>query len=226
MINVDNQARACLSQGESGVAMYDLVNAALTERELSGGTLVDVGCGSGSLFKHVRQRFDRYIGADIVRYASFPKEAEFVAVDLESGRLPFMDASVDTVACIETIEHVENPRALVRELVRLAKPGGWLVVTTPNQLSLASKLCLLVNDEFLHFQERPGLYPAHLSALLEVDLRRIATEAGLENIDVLYSGQGRVPFSARHWPSVLAARRGRLATLFSDNVLLVAQKPR
>ena len=226
MINVDNQARACLSQGESGAAMYELVNAVLAERELHGGTLLDVGCGSGGLFKRVGQRFDRYIGADIVRYPVFPQEAEFVAVDLESGRLPLIDGSADTVACIETIEHVENPRALVRELVRLTRPGGWLLVTTPNQLSLASKLCLLVNDEFLHFQERPGLYPAHLSALLEVDLRRIAIEAGLENLDVLYSGQGRVPFSARHWPSVLAARRGRLATLFSDNVLLVAQKPR
>ena len=75
------------------------------------------------------------------------------------------------MACIETIEDVENQRAPMRELARLAKPGGWVLVSTPNQLSQASKPCLLLKDELLHFQQRPGLYPAHSSALHEVDLR-------------------------------------------------------
>lgn len=225
MIDAKSQERARLSHGASNAAIYDLVHAALLEHGVKGGTLLDVGCGNGGLFQRVRKLVQRYVGADIVRYDGFPEDAEFVAANLESGSLPFADASQDTVACIETIEHVENPRALVRELSRVVRPGGWVLITTPNQLSLASKLCLVTRNEFLHFQERPGLYPAHISALLEVDLRRMVSEAGLERPSVLYSGQGRVPLSAYHWPGAFSSRRGRLATLLSDNVLLMAQKP-
>jgi 2-polyprenyl-3-methyl-5-hydroxy-6-metoxy-1,4-benzoquinol methylase len=121
---------------------------------------------------------------------------------------------------VETIEHLENPRAFVRELARLAKPGGTVLVTTPNQLSLLSKLTLLTRNQFNAFQEAPGLYPAHITALLEVDLRRIARETGLEGVEVHYSGFGRIPFTARHWPRPLQGRA------FSDNVALLARRPR
>jgi hypothetical protein len=51
-----------------------------------------------------------------------------------------------------------------------------VVITTPNQESLLSKLTLLLLNEFNAF--RAGSYPAHLTALLEVDRRRIAAECG------------------------------------------------
>jgi 2-polyprenyl-3-methyl-5-hydroxy-6-metoxy-1,4-benzoquinol methylase len=202
-----------------------MVERALVERGLGGGTLVDVGAGGGSLFPFVKGHVARYVGADIVRYETFPEGAEFVTVDLDTGRLPFDDGSIPLVTCVETIEHVENPRALLRELVRITAPEGWLFVTTPNQLSLSSKLCLVFRDEFLHFQERPGLYPAHISALLEVDLRRMAAELGLVDVQVEYTGHGRVPFSVKKWPAWLSRSRGKRARLFSDNVLLAARKP-
>ncbi len=51
-----------------------------------------------------------------------------------------------------------------------------MIVTTPNQLSLLSKLTLVLKNEFNAFQA--GSYPAHLTALLEADLRRIGVECG------------------------------------------------
>src|SRR5206468_2548548 len=129
----------------------------------------------------------------------------------------------DVVCCLETIEHVENPRALARLLSRLAKPGGLVIVSTPNQLSLLSKLSLVVNNEFVHFRERPGLYPAHLSALLECDLRRIAAELGWRDVGIAFSGDGRVPGTARHWPRWLAARQPWRGRAFSDNIVLSAR---
>ena len=133
--------------------------------------MLDVGCGTGNLWGYVRGRFDRYIGVDVVRYEGFPAGAEFCPSDLDAGRLPLPEQVADVVAAVETIEHLENPRAFVRELVRLARPGGWVVVTTPNQLSLLSKLTLAVKNQFNAFQE--SSYPAHLTALLEIDLRRM-----------------------------------------------------
>ena len=110
----------------------------------------------------------------------------------------------------------------MRELVRLTKPGDWVIVTTANQLSLLSKLTLVLKNQFNAFQEAPGLYPAHIIALLEIDLIRIAKERGLTDIKTDYSNQGRIPFTAWHWFKNLGFR-GRT---FSDNVLCIGLKPK
>jgi len=225
MTEFDVEERARLSAGESGVAIHDAVLAALTERSVRAHCLLDVGCGTGSLRARVRGVCERYIGADAIRHEGFPADAEFVRANLDTGRVALADGTCEVVACVETIEHVENPRALMRELVRLVVPGGWLVVTTPNQLSVLSKLALLTKNEFVHFQERPGLYPAHISALLEIDLVRMCRENGLQDVAVRYSGQGRMPFTARDWPFSFRASSGAKGRAFSDNVLVIARKP-
>lgn len=219
------EGRAVATGGASNEAVHALVERALEKHGPTDGVLVDVGAGRGDLGRRLGGRFTRYVGADVVRHAGFPAELEFVRADLDAHRVPLPDGSADVVACVETIEHVENPRALLRELARLARPGGLVVVTTPNQLSVASKLCLLTRGEFSQFQAGPGLYPAHITALLEIDLRRIVAETGLEDIDVLYSARGRVPLSARAWPTWLGSSTGWRGRAFSDNVLVCGRKP-
>ncbi len=219
------EERALETHGASNEAVYRMLERALRASGAARGTLVDVGCGRGALHAWLSEAYARYIGVDVVRHDGFPADAELVLMNLDSGTLPLADGSADVVVCAETIEHVENPRLLVRELVRIARPGGYLFVTTPNQLSLASLLCLLGRGQFQWFQQAPGLYPAHITALLPADLERIAAECGLEEIALDYSGTGRVPFSARAWPGVVGARDGRRGRLFSDNVLVRGRKP-
>jgi SAM-dependent methyltransferase len=213
------ETRARLSAGTSGDPIYRAVATALKGRA-AGGTLLDVGCGTGALAGHVSVLFERYVGADAVRYDGFPAEAEFHPIDLDGGRVPVADGFADVVAAVEVIEHLENPRQFARELTRLVKPGGWVVVTTPNQLSLLSKLTLGLFNEFNAF--RAGSYPAHLTALLEVDLRRIAGECGWADVAVGYTAAGRMPGVAWHWPRWLSRLAPRA---LSDNVLVVARKP-
>src|SRR5690606_15358656 len=121
---------------------------------------------------------------------------------------------------IETIEHLENPRAFMRELRRVARPGGLVIVSTPNQLSLLSLATLALKGRFSAFQDNS--YPAHLTALLEVDLRRIAAECGLENVGVRYTHHGRLPLSAVHYPRALARRFPRA---LSDNIVMAGRVP-
>jgi 2-polyprenyl-3-methyl-5-hydroxy-6-metoxy-1,4-benzoquinol methylase len=213
------EVRARQSRGISNDAILHMVVRAIEKRRIQGESLVDVGCGEGNLFNHVRAKFPQYVGADVVRYDSFPAEAQFCTLDLDNDRIPLPAASADVVAAIEVIEHLENPRNFMRKLVTLAKPGGWVLVTTPNQLSLLSLTTLVVKHRFQAFQDIH--YPTHLTALLEVDLQRIARECGLIRIEMEYSWAGRIPGTGVHYPQFISRRFPRA---LSENVLVIGQK--
>lgn len=215
---LENRARQSL--GASSDPVYQMVARTVAQRHPSGSVLVDVGCGSGKLWSFVGDRFDRYIGVDAVRYDDLPSQTEFISFDLDIGKAPLPEECADVVCAVEIIEHLENPRAFIRELVRLTKPGGLVIVTTPNQLSVLSKLTLILKNQFNAFQEAPGLYPAHITALLEIDLIRIFTECSLTEVQIEYSHYGRIPFTPWHWFRSL----GFHGRAFSDNILCVGQK--
>jgi hypothetical protein len=93
-------------------------------------------------------------------------------------------------------------------------------VTTPNQLSLLSLGTLALKQRFSSFQD--GAYPAHRTALLEIDLRRIAGECGLQDVAIRFTGRGRVPLGAAHYPVAVARMFPRA---LSDNVVLIGRRP-
>jgi 2-polyprenyl-3-methyl-5-hydroxy-6-metoxy-1,4-benzoquinol methylase len=145
-----SETKARQSLGCSNDAIYRMVAAALDSRQIMGDTVIDVGCGTGALRNHLGDRFRRYIGVDIVRYDGFPDGADFLQVDLDFKMIDLPPSFGDVVIAVETIEHLENPRAFFRELTRLAKPNGYVVVTTPNQLSLLSLFTLMVKKRRIH----------------------------------------------------------------------------
>lgn len=215
----DVVARALSSDGESEPAVHRAISEIVESLGIRGELMIDVGCGRGKLWPAMRSRFSRCIGVDAARYPGLPPDMELCETPLDSP-IPLPDARGDLVVCVETIEHLENPRALMRELTRLAKPGGWLIVTTPNQLSLLSLMSLFVNQRFEYFQDVH--YPAHLTALLPVDLERMAAECGLKESTIRYTMSGRTPLTGKHYPAFLSRAFPRA---LSDNVLLAARRP-
>ena len=214
----DLAARARQSLGSSDEAIHAAVVNAVAARGGS-GVLADIGCGTGTLWAKLRGRFARCIGVDALRFDGLPHDVDFRSADLDAAALPLADGEADVAVAVETIEHLENPRAFCRELVRITRPGGTVVITTPNQLSALSLLTLVTKHRFSAFQD--NAYPAHRTALLEIDLRRIAAECGLADVEVRYSHRGRVPLTGGHYPAALSRA---LPRLFSDNVILVARK--
>jgi len=214
---------AAQSQGTSAPHIVAWAAGAIRAAAGARGTIVDVGCGQGDLLALLREDFKRCIGLDLVAYGKMRERGwiEFLPSDLNAPRLNLESGCGDVVAAVETIEHLENPRAFVRELARVARPGGLVLVTTPNQLSWLSKAALVVKNEFSAFQERPGLYPTHITALVEADLRHIGSECGLAEIAIEYSGRGRRPGSSRSYPSWISRRWRRGA---SDNIMMLGRK--
>jgi 2-polyprenyl-3-methyl-5-hydroxy-6-metoxy-1,4-benzoquinol methylase len=209
--------RALASQGQSNEAIYSSVAKSIDSRA---GKVVDVGCGQGGFQRYLDLTDREYIGVDIVRYPEFPDAGKFIQSDLDRCEIKLPDNYAEVVCSIETIEHLENPRAFMRELHRITAPGGIIIVTTPNQLSLLSKLTLVFKNQFNAFQETPGCYPAHITALLEIDLIRIAAECQLADIEIHYTNHGRIPGGDKPWPNSL----GFNGRLFSDNVIVTAKK--
>jgi ubiquinone/menaquinone biosynthesis C-methylase UbiE len=105
------------------------------------GDHLDVGSGTGELLRMVRAHYPfRSFGCDYTdKLLSIPG-AEIDTVDLNRDPLPYSDNRFALVTCIETVEHVENFRTVIREIYRVLQPGGFAVFSTPNILNLRSRL--------------------------------------------------------------------------------------
>ena len=178
--------------------------------------VLDLGGGAGYFTATLTNYFQR------VHVMDFSPTIQSKRIICSSGNLneplPYSDASFDAVVSLEVIEHLENPRHFVREIARILKVNGRCLITTPNQISLSSRLCLLLRGKFQHFQD--SNYPAHITALLPIDLKRIAVEAGLAVRSISYTDDGRIPGTNIRW-QIIPLLTGKW---FSDNLAIIAVK--
>jgi 2-polyprenyl-3-methyl-5-hydroxy-6-metoxy-1,4-benzoquinol methylase len=218
MMTADAIDRALETRGDSDERIHRAA-ADLLRRRGAKGIVVDVGCGIGRFRDAARDFTTSYIGVDVVRHPALPSDVTFRAADLDREPIPIPSSSADIVVAIETVEHLENPHAFARELARIARPGAWVVMTTPNQMSVLSLLSLVVRGRFAAFQD--SCYPVHRTALLPSDLVRIAGDCGLSDAELAFTESGRLPLTALHYPHAIAHLFPRS---LSDNVLMVARK--
>ena len=119
-----------------------------------GKTLLDVSCKEGDMLRslHGRGFVLRGTNFEAVDPAApdVPHAPDGMPIPIDAGvdlrdRLPYADASFDVVLCVEVIEHVSDHQAALGELARVVKPGGVLVLTTPNVMRLNSRLHFLLS---------------------------------------------------------------------------------
>jgi 2-polyprenyl-3-methyl-5-hydroxy-6-metoxy-1,4-benzoquinol methylase len=127
---------------------------------------LDIGAGNGLLLRLVQERFGFEQRAcdytdEFIKYSAVPVDP----VNLDEQKLPYPDSRFDLVTCLETIEHLENFRALLREIYRVLKPGGVAILTTPNILNLRSRL------RFLTFGFHSLFGPLHVRQQENFDTR-------------------------------------------------------
>lgn len=114
---------------------------------------LDAGCGKGTLLEILHSRgFADTCGADIDDYLAVARPTgEFKVADFNFDRFPWSDGFFDQIAAIEVVEHLENPYHFLREMARIIKKDGILLVTTPNPGHFWNKLSFLRKGEFYRF---------------------------------------------------------------------------
>jgi SAM-dependent methyltransferase len=142
----------------------------------AGSRVLDAGCGSGRTLQELR-RYGEVHGIELDPGAATVARARGCG-EVRIGRLeemPWNDGYFDLITCLDVIEHTPDDRVTLRELRRVCKPGGFLLVTVPAYQGLWS-MHDVANHHYRRYS-RPRLRGAALDAGWRV--RRMTSFNGL-----------------------------------------------
>jgi SAM-dependent methyltransferase len=147
---------------------YRKVQIVRKELERSaGGLLVDFGSGNGKLAASFGYTKTVCVdGNQSLVEACRNRGLKAVAADLDKP-LPFEDASIEFITCVDVIEHIANPREFIRELKRLVAPGGRIIIFTPRYDSVK----WILAERFHHLVTKSP--SDHLSPFTKESLERL-----------------------------------------------------
>lgn len=187
--------------------------------DLSGARVADVGCGGGLLSETLARAGADVVGIDmgeaVIDVARLHLHESALKVDYRvqsSADLAAAEpAGFDAVCCMELVEHVPDPAALVTDLAAMLKPGGQLFMSTLNRTPAAFGAAI-VGAEYLMRMLPRGTH--HYRQFIKPsELARLFRREGLELADV--SGMAYNPLT----------RKAKLTQNTAINYLLSARKP-
>lgn len=164
---------------------------AMLERLGLKGSLLDIGAATGILLSAARERGWQVSGVEPSIWAV--KEAkERYNLHIKPGTLQenhFTPHSFDAIVILDVIEHLTDPRSLLRDVVRIMRPGATLVITTPD---IASPVARMLGPKWWHIRR------AHQFYFNDKTLLALLDEVGLSVIK-----RRRYPwsFSLHYWIS-------------------------
>lgn len=161
---------------------------------LSGLRVLDVGCGGGILSEALAERGASVLGIDLAESALQAAEAhragQAIEYRLESSRETAARGEVfDVVTCMEMLEHVADPAAVLRDIHALLKPGGWAFFSTINRTFKARLGAVYAAEYLLHLV--PQGTHQYDWFIKPAELSRMAERAGLA--PVAFCGMDYLP---------------------------------
>lgn len=149
----------------------------LANRRMTGGALLEVGCGYGYLLDEAQRYFDRRVGTEFSTEGA--EIARATGADVFVGGIEQISAEqkFDTVLAIQVIEHVYHPLTFVKQLMDHTQPGGHVMIATPD---IGGVLRKAMGRHWPSFK-----VPEHVGYFDFRTLSRLMDKAGLSDIRVL-----------------------------------------
>lgn len=142
---------------------------------------LDVGCGAGTLLKIANEMNWDTTGVEVSKPAA--EHLKSLGLNIFEGTLEeahFPDDHFDAITCTEVIEHVTDPKRLMKEIARILNPKGVLWMTTPHSNGLSGKL--------LGAKWSVVAPPEHLNLFSKNSLRDCLDDAGFKNFEIALTG--------------------------------------
>ena len=164
---------------------------------------LDVGCGhdiipawltsSGSWQRDTISRASIVVGVDPDLSSLLKHQFIQQKVQASTEALPFRDESFSLITMNMVAEHLQNPIIVFREIVRVLKPGGLLLVHTPNVLNYRSLCAMMIPRrvklamiKFFEDREEQDVFPTFYRVNSGRAIRRAANGVGLKVIEIRY----------------------------------------
>jgi 2-polyprenyl-3-methyl-5-hydroxy-6-metoxy-1,4-benzoquinol methylase len=148
-----------------------------------GAKVLDVGSGAGAWAKRLHDASYRVIACDLeARPEGF--EFPYRHVDLNQNFAESLgNETFDAVCIVEVIEHLENPRHVFREIKRLLRKGGVILLTTPNASGLYSRLRFFFTGEMAMFNDDSYVGSGHITPMTAWQIEKIFSENNLKVLE-------------------------------------------
>jgi len=193
--------------------------------------ICDLPCGAGAFSARLAQAGAQVTAVDLEAVSPFYfDESHRVLADANKA-LPFADGEFDAMVSIEGIEHLENPSFFVRECARIVRPGGLVIISTPNVDSYRSRRSVHIHGFHKYFKPvGEGQKMAwHLLPVDMVFMFGALRKAGLDVVEIAVNrkhGKGIVsellrPVFNRKLPPEL---RGEIP-YYGEVIIYVLRKP-
>jgi 2-polyprenyl-3-methyl-5-hydroxy-6-metoxy-1,4-benzoquinol methylase len=150
-----------------------------------GDTILDVGCGDGTLSLYFKDKFRKIYGVEIAEEAARLAQIQgvFPSVMDVNVSLSYRDNTHETIICLEVIEHLLDPCYLLSEIYRVLKPNGQLVLTTPNIRNFRNVCQLIIKGTFPHTTRDEFAWKGiHLNYFTRKDIGTLLKNAGFQRI--------------------------------------------
>lgn len=220
---------------KADLGLHDQIAEVVGKKAPGGSLVLDFGAGEGALSERLFDMGYKVIAADKDAGNFKSKNCDFFSINFDQP--DEVDIFVqkhanlfDVVLGVEVIEHVQDQWKYIRQLMAMVKPGGIVLITTPNTTSWLSRIVFLLTGRFHQFADADLNY-GHINPVSPWEMDLIMKDAGATNIEIRSAGTLPPVYITRSPKLLLINILALLLRPFSSGVLdgwcimAIAQKP-